>query len=170
MAVFFTSTYAQVVLALMINTMVASSDTFSDLMVVLFLYNAEFREMAFVVGVCDIIPGIVIFCHHFRSKEWTESSFYVRGFFLLSLLLQPFSLLITNVMWLLNIQSTHYHHLAKLSGIIHGSFESPCQVLILLYLIGKGYLQIPWKESVVLSDTRGNSVRLGPIGAMRIID
>ena len=36
LAVFFTSTYAQVTIALLINTMMASSDTFSDLMVVLF--------------------------------------------------------------------------------------------------------------------------------------
>ena len=100
---------AQVLIILLvgINMSVGSSDTWSDVMVFVYLIRAEFYEYAMCVGVIDMLPGIVIFLHHWNTDTWSKSSKVFRIFCLLLIPLQPFSLFIVHVTWLMNIQSPH---------------------------------------------------------------
>ena len=59
--------------------------------------------------------------------------------------------------------------MARLTQIIHGSLESPLQVLTLMVSMGKGYIELPWEESAIITDKRGNQMRLGQIGMMSLI-
>ena len=147
---------------------VGSSDTWSDVMVFVYLIRAEFYEYALCVGVIDMLPGIVIFLHHWNTKTWSESSELFRLFCLILIPLQPFSLFIVHVTWLMNIQSPHWHNLAKMSTIIHGSFETPCQTIMLLFLMGRGALQLPWEENTIVTDRYNNQLPLGKIGTISL--
>ena len=147
---------------------VGSSDTWSDVMVFVYLIRAEFYEYALCVGVIDMLPGIVIFLHHWNTETWSESSKLFRLFCLILIPLQPFSLFIVHVTWLMNIQSPHWHNLAKMSTTIHGSFETPCQTIMLLFLMGRGALQLPWEENTIVTDRYNNQLPLGKIGTISL--
>ena len=138
-------------------------------MVCYYLYNANFRTMAYVVAVFDLLPGAVIFLHYYNSTEWKESTHLLRAVFCVLMLFQPFSILVTHAMWLCKIRSPKFHHLAKLSKNVHGSFEAPSQLLMTIFMIGKSQLQLPWLENVVITDRNGNEIRLGKIGALSLV-
>ena len=161
---------AQVLILLLVglNMTVGSSDTWSDVMVFVYLIRAEFYEYAMCVGVIDMLPGIVIFLHHCNTDTWRQSSKFFRLFCLLLIPLQPFSLFIVHITWLINIGSPHWHNLAKMSTLIHGSFETPCQTILLLFLMGRGVLQIPWEENTVVTDRYNNQLPLGKIGTISL--
>ena len=93
-----------ILLVVGINMTVGSSDTWSDVMVFVYLIRAEFYEYAICVGVIDMLPGILIFLHHCNTDTWSESSKCFRLFCLLLIPLQPFSLFIVHITWLINIR------------------------------------------------------------------
>jgi hypothetical protein len=121
------------------------------------------------VGSCDLLPGFVLFIHHINTPSWEASSLSFRVFCLIMIPLQPLSLLIIHGAWLMNISCPRWHNLAKTSQLIHGSFECPCQTIILMVLMGRGVLELPWQENVVITDKYYNQLPLGKIGTMSLV-
>ena len=161
-------TSIQITLAVLIGVLFASLDTFSDIMVMIFLFQSGFLEMGCIVAIFDLIPGLLIFFHHVNSNEWTTSTRLFQLFCVVMVALQPFSLFITNAVWLFNITSPHWHHLACSSQIIHGSFESPVQMINLMVMMGTGVLEVPWEETVVIADEYNNQLNLGKVGTISL--
>ena len=160
----------QILLAIALNALSGTSDTFSDMMVFKYLCLVpQFWEYAVGVAVLDIIPGVVLFLHHVNTPVWKQSSLRFRIFSVIMIPLQPFSLLIIHVVWIFNVGSEHWHNLARISQLIHGSFEAPSQTIMLMVLIARGVIETPWEEYFNLTDRNGNNVALGKIGTASLV-
>jgi hypothetical protein len=160
----------QILLAIALNALSGTSDTFSDMMVFKYLCLVpQFWEYAVGVAVLDIFPGVVLFLHHVNTPVWKQSSLRFRIFSVIMIPLQPFSLLIIHVVWIFNVGSEHWHNLARISQLIHGSFEAPSQTIMLMVLIARGVIETPWEEYFNLTDRNGNNVALGKIGTASLV-
>ena len=55
----------------------------------------------------------------------------------------------------------HYNFLSKLTCLINGAFESPAQIVLLLFFFVTGRLQPPWFDTTIWTDSLGNEIGLG---------
>ena len=144
-------------------------DTTSDILCFVFYLSQGLTILAVSVALSDYIPGILVLAHHYNSADWTQSSVIQKGWAVISLVLHPFSALVTNVGWLFNITSLPHHRLARISTILHGAVEAPVQFIILLFVYSKAILPIPWAHSTNVVDSRGNVLVLGKISLFSLI-
>ena len=82
---------------------------------------------------------------------------------------QPFSAFIVNAVWVFNLDSPHWHNLSRMTAVVHGSFETPIQTIMLLVLISRGVLQKPWEELTIVTDNYNNQLPLGRIGTISLV-
>ena len=158
-----------VIVAVLFAVIVATLDTISDF---LMFFNYLFRgfvSMAIVILIFEYLPAAVIFIHHFNSPMWNEGSLWQKLTSLILLVIHPFSLAAANMIWLLNINCTYYHHLARVSTNLHGAFEAPCQFILLTYAWSKNYLPLPWEERLTIVARLGNELYLGKIGLASLL-
>ena len=149
--------------AISLNIFVSSFDTTSDIGMSLFYLYQELPTLALLVLLCDYLPGVVVLAHHMGSDSWQSSTRKEKTYAILTLACQPFSLLITNIGWLLDISSKKKHRLARLSTVLHGCLEAPMQFMILLFAQSKGIVPLPWMQTTSISDSNDNVLHLGQI-------
>ena len=150
--------------AISITIFVGTSDTISDILVFFSYLSQGLVGLAIAVALCDYMPGTVILGHHIRSDIWRNTAMIHKLLAVLMLIFHPFSLMVTNILWLFNISSEHFHHMARVSTVLHGTVEAPVQFILLLYAFSKGFLPLPWVTAVILMDRNNNIIPLGKIG------
>ena len=158
-----------VITTIIISILIGTSDTSSDLGRCIFYITQGFILRAIAVLLCDYVPGLIVFAHHWTSEEWKQSTKKLKILAIFALTLQPFSLLITNIMWLLEIGCQQKHKLARLSTILHGCVEAPMQLVILLCAYSWAIIPLPWMESTTIIDSNNNYLYLGQIAVAAFI-
>ena len=154
---------ASILLAVGIGIIMNSSDTGSDIWICKLLFDRNLIELAMVLIGIDFFPGLMLTAHHVTSVGWTKISQKKKFFTVGLLIIQPFSVIVTNTAWLANVANSHWHLMSRLSMLLHGCVESPLQFVFIVYIWSKGYLRTPWEEYSILKDRNGNTVALGNI-------
>ena len=154
---------ASLFLAIATNAILNTSDTASDVGMFNWLLIRDLQSMAYILFSIDFLPGVLVTLHHTTSTTWTTISRRQQIGSVLLLLVQPFSVIVTTVAWMFNIESEHRHFLSRLSTIIHGHLESPLQFAFFIYLWSKGYLRTPWEETSQFVDQNGNTWSMGNV-------
>ena len=84
------------------------------------------------------------------------------------LLLNPIAPAISCLLWMIfrilenKKMIQHYGFLSKLTCLINGTFESPSQIILVLFFFITGRLQLPWnRETEIQEDVFGNKINLG---------
>ena len=87
---------------------------------------------------------------------------------LMFLLLNPIAPAISCLLWMIfrilenKKMIQHYNFLSRLSCLINGTFESPAQMVLVLFFFITGRLQLPWnRETEIQEDVFGNKINLG---------
>ena len=154
---------ASLLLAIAFNALLNTSDTASDIGMFKLLLSRDFGILAFILLGIDFLPGILVNIHHVTSSTWKKISRRQRIGSVALLLLQPFSVMLTSFVWMLDIENDYYHYLSRLSTIIHGHLESPLQFVFFFYLWSKGYMRTPLEETSIFIDRNGNYLPFGNI-------
>ena len=149
--------------AIVLTIFVSSFDTSSDLFLTIFYLSQGLTTLSVLVLLCDYFPGIAVLAHHMSSDSWNNSTIKEKTYAILALACQPFSLLITNIVWFLDVSNKHNHRLARLSTVLHGCLEAPMQFIILLYAQSKGIIPLPWMQSISVMDSNDNVLYLSLI-------
>ena len=152
-----------VISTIVLSIIFSSTDTSSDMGLGVFYATQGLGYLAIAVIFSDVIPGLVVFAHHFSSEDWKTSTRNEKIIAFCSLTLHPFSLVVTNIIWLLDVGNPQKHRLARMSTLLHGCLEAPIQFLILLCTYSWGILPLPWMRSTVLVDENDNVLYLGQI-------
>ena len=98
-----------------------------------------------------------------NNMPWWITSLEIAMFFFLN----PFAPGCCCFLWMIfRIQGNqklrlHYSFLSKLTCLINASFESPIQIVLLLFFFVTGRIQPPWLDTTVLTDSLGNEISLG---------
>ena len=157
------SAKASLYLTIAINAIMNTSDTASDIGMFNVLMSRDLRSIAFILLAIDYLPGILVNLHQLTSSSWKEFTRTQQIGSVLLLIVQPFSVMVTSVSWMFNIQSDHRHYLSRLSSVIHGHLESPLQMAFFIYMWSKGYLRTPWEETSRFVDRNGNAWSMGNV-------
>ena len=155
-----------ILLTVGINIIMNTSDTGSDIGMFAVLMNRGFLSLAFVLLGLDFLPGVIVTIHHINSTAWSIITLKQKILSVLLLAVQPFSVIITNCFWIMNIDNNHCHLMARLSTVLHESMESPLQLLMIFYLWSKGYIPLPWEQTSVFTDHNGNDTNFGNFAAI----
>ena len=158
-----------IITTIWISTFLSSFDTSSDLFMTNFYLSQGLTTLAIMVMMSDYLPGIVVLMHHINSENWKVSSLKDKCLAVLALACHPFSLLMTNIMWLLNIFDEQSHRLARLSAILHGGIEAPLQFLVFVYGFSKGIIPLPWINSTSIVDRNDNILSLGKLSILSLV-
>ena len=152
-----------VITTIAINIILCSSDTTSDVSLCLFYFGRGLFYLAVATLLCDYVPGLIVFLHHLTSDDWKKSSRKMKLMSICALTLHPFSLLVTNLLWALDLQSQPKHKLARLSTILHGCTEAPMQFVLMLCAFSWAILPLPWVQTTTIVDSNDNVLSLGKI-------
>ena len=150
-----------VMITIITGILICSFDTTSDLGLCIFYLTQGLGLLAGAVLLCDYVPGLIAFAHHYGTNDWQQSTLKEKILIVCALMLQPFSLLITNLIWALDIESQWKHKLARLSTILHGCMEAPMQFVLLLSAYSWAILPLPWMQSTSIIDENENILYLG---------
>ena len=152
-----------------IQTFLSGFDTTSDLGMVFFYFSQGLTILAVAVIASDYVSGLIVLFHHVSSEGWKNSSSKDKIFDILILACHPFSLVATNVSWLMKISDPQRHRLARLSCVLHGGIEAPMQFLIFSYAFSHEIIPLPWGQSTSVIDRNGNTLFLGKVSLFSFI-
>ena len=145
------------------------SDIISDIVVAVTLFSMDQYTLGCIVLAIDFIPCWTLAVHNMFSSKWKTIMFSKdKWMTFLSVFFSPFSNAIFHIRWLWNFESSDIdffnllHHNARLSQLLNGSFESPIQIVILLYLWCTQILELPWAKETCFTDSQNRRLCLGP--------
>ena len=160
-------------LTILTTIAISSSDIVSDIIVAVTLFSMEEYVLGIIVIAVDFIPCWILVTHNLFSSKWREIMLnHDKWTTLIVIFLSPFSNAIFHIRWLLRFESSDaklfdlLHHNARLSQLLSGSYESPIQIMILLYLWGTQILELPWAKDTCFTDSRNRQLCLGAFPGM----
>ena len=127
------------------------------------------KTIAILIAVCDYLPGVMILIHDSSSSTWAERSKLDKAISVVLLIIQPFSVTVTNILFLFNISSPQRQHTSRLAGMFAGCTESPLQFILVTFMWSKGILSLPWQQATVIVDKDDNYLYLGNIGLVSLV-
>ena len=158
--------------AILINILLSILDVVFDFILFFQLVYQDCdicRTMAILIAVSDYLPGAMLLAHDSTSSNWSRRSKLDKGIFVFLLIIQPFSVVLTNILWIFNINSRHHHYRARLTGIFAGTIESPLQFIAVTFLWSKGVLALPWQQTTAIIDNNDNYLYMGNIGLTSLV-
>ena len=160
-------------LTILTTIILSISDTISDIIVAVTLFSMEEYILSIIVFAVDFIPCWTLVAHNLFSSKWRKIMLkHDKWTTVIALFLSPFSNAIFHIRWLWRFESSDaklfnlLHHNARLSQLLGGSYESPIQVMILLYLWGTQILELPWAKETCITDSRNRRICMGAFPGM----
>lgn len=155
--------------AIFINILWSILDIAFDILLFKSLISQGYYIAAMMIALFDYLPGIMLLLHDCNSSNWAKRSKLEKATLITLMLIQPFSLMLTNMMWLLNISSEHRQYMACLATIYVGCIEAPYQFITISVLWSKGILALPWQQPVAIIDDNDNFVYMGQLGLFSLM-
>ena len=153
-------------ISMCINIITSIIDVATDMLLLANLLRRGLYILSLLVFSADFLPGVVLIFHHSTSSVWGMSSNPKRVASIALLLIQPFSVLLTGVLWWLSLSSNHRHYMFRLATLLAGCIEGPMQFIWITYMWSHGFLALPWGESTVVVDRYQNYVNFGQTGTI----
>ena len=150
-------------LTIIINAIMNSSDTSSDLAMCHWLLARDLESVALTLLCVDFLPGLLTTLHHITSSTWRTLTTTQKIGSVLLLILQPFNVMMTSIAWMFDIRNEYRHYLCRLTSLIHGHLESPLQMAYFVLMWSKGYLRTPWEDTSMFVDQNGNAWSMGNV-------
>jgi hypothetical protein len=133
-----------------------------------FVYIRGFGQEALIVFIMDYATSALYILHFMTVSLQNKMTWWVTALeILMFLVLNPIAPAISCAMWMIfriveNDQMIqHFRFLSKLTCLINGTFESPVQIIVMLFFFVTGRIQPPWRDTTEYTDSLGNSINLG---------
>ena len=138
------------------------------LSVVTVCFHRGFLQYATIVFFTDYATSVLNIVHIMTVSLQNEMGWGVTlSEILIFLILNPIAPAIICALWMIfrvkeDVRmEKHYRFLSKLTCLINGTFESPVQIILTLFLFTTGRIQPPWQDTTEFTDSFGNKINLG---------
>ena len=140
------------------------TDNVSNILVFIDLIRKDIVGLGIIVFCIDYLPGWVMLAHNIMFESWAVTKRRPQRLFMTVFsVFSPFSMALTHATWLIYFDTSDQelyafvHCSAQKAEVMMGSFQSPAQMVVLLYMFAKKYYVLPWFDQSPNGDAYGNS-------------